>query len=258
MPDEIHANLAFPGSDYSRDPYLSICVNGNDTLGAILPRETAIEMHRRINRIPEVSADELHHRQHCAACRPMTITVPMDETGMVQGEPVLSKGAQDVIAGRMMKPGAKSMRYGTFREWQDGNADCILPDNARITEKAIARARKIAGLFAWHNGDPAPGRPRMGALLEQSEVWVGRDGTQTVLAELSISHAGAIRRLLMRRAARIQAEQAERFYRTLSSSGVADALDHIEAEFDMDPKDWMRQRPLYRTLTQLLKNAEDV
>jgi hypothetical protein len=65
MPDEIHANLTFPGHAYDKDPYLSICVNGNDTLGAILPRETAIELHRRINRIPEVPSADI---PRCAVC----------------------------------------------------------------------------------------------------------------------------------------------------------------------------------------------
>jgi hypothetical protein len=85
-----------------------------------------------------VTVDELHHRMHCAACRPAMIYVPASgEEGMVHGEPVVSR------RGHLLIEWAKRAQMFYERAGRLGNTQA--GKEAAIEASAVERcARELA------------------------------------------------------------------------------------------------------------------
>jgi hypothetical protein len=308
MPDNIWAEISYGGDDFKPPEFVAfrIFLGAQRIISVTLRREIAVELHRRVNRIPEAlhegglpcePAYHCHGRVHCscADCHDSGESPYLPDLNPMRRCTVCNATAEEA------PPGLRKDGTGEWlcvsrgdcidRMWKasDGmvtvdelhhRMHCAACRSSSDIHDSLARwaAKHAAEYMIEHTDDLVHGepvlsrhveaaikaramKPGMTELLAQREYWIGKDGIRTSLGELTISHAGRILRFLLKRAAKVQGAQAERFYRTLSdadySDGVADALDLIEAEFELDPEEWMRRQPLYQELTTLLKNAEN-
>lgn len=96
------------------------------------------------------------------------------------------------------------------------------------------------------------------SLLDQTVYWIDAEGTRVELADMSLRRKRNLKAWLLRMAPKLREREIRGMYQYAPQGDIAsmDWDQAIEEMWDEDPEEWIKAKPLYRRLNQLI--ASDI